>query len=136
MGTELGTSRDSPVVNGVYKLVAELSGGAWRGVAKLSQGKTTLPGAKQVFRRFEDGTMAEDVVGTADEELDGEPLLVPAMREGEIVHPETLEEMRERTGAQPRLATGCAAQPGREAALSGERLRGAHRGGRSLGGRS
>jgi nicotinate phosphoribosyltransferase len=97
VGTELGTSRDSPVVNGVYKLVAELSGQAWRGVAKRSEGKTTLPGAKQVFRRFDDGAMTGDIVGTAEEELDGEPLLVPAMREGEIVHPETLDEMRERT---------------------------------------
>jgi nicotinate phosphoribosyltransferase len=97
VGTELGTSRDSPVVNGVYKLVAELSGEAWRGVAKRSEGKATLPGAKQVFRRFEGGTMIEDVVGTAEEQLDGEPLLVPAMRDGEIVHAETLEQMRERT---------------------------------------
>jgi nicotinate phosphoribosyltransferase len=97
VGTELGTSRDSPVVNGVYKLVAELSEGAWRGVAKRSEGKATMPGAKQVFRCFEGETMAEDVIGQAEEELDGEPLLVPAMREGEIVHAETLEEMRERT---------------------------------------
>jgi nicotinate phosphoribosyltransferase len=85
------------VVNGVYKLVAELSDGTWRGVAKLSEGKMTLPGTKQVFRRFDDGEMAEDIVGTAEEKLDGEPQLVPAMRDGEIVHPETLEEMRERT---------------------------------------
>jgi len=97
VGTELGTSRDSPVVNGVYKLVAELRDGAWRGVAKRSEGKATVPGAKQVFRRFEQSAMAEDVVGTADQELDGEPLLVSAMREGEILHTETLDQMRERT---------------------------------------
>jgi len=97
VGTELGTSRDSPVVNGVYKIVADLRGEAWRGVAKRSAAKQTLPGAKQVFRRFEDGTMVEDVVATADEELEGEPLLVPAMRDGEIVLAETLEEMRART---------------------------------------
>src|SRR5262245_6055522 len=97
VGTELGTSRDSPVVNGVYKLVADLSGKAWRGVAKRSEGKATLPGAKQVFRVFEGDTMSEDVVGTAEEELEGEPLLVPAMRNGEILHEETLERMRERT---------------------------------------
>ncbi|HEY6655107.1 MAG TPA: nicotinate phosphoribosyltransferase [Solirubrobacterales bacterium] len=97
VGTELGTSRDSPVVNGVYKLVAELRGEAWRGVAKHSEGKATLPDAKQVFRRFDEGTMVEDVVGIADERLDGEPLLVPAMRNGEIVHTEALEELRERT---------------------------------------
>jgi nicotinate phosphoribosyltransferase len=97
VGTELGTSRDSPVVNGVYKIVADLSGEAWRGVAKRSEAKETLPGAKQVFRMFENGTMIEDVVGTADEQLDGEPLLVAAMRRGEIVLVESLEEMRERT---------------------------------------
>src|SRR6476646_9122922 len=73
VGTELGTSRDSPVVNGVYKIVAELRDGAWRGMAKFSEAKETLPGAKQVFRRFEDGTMTEDVVGEADESLEGEP---------------------------------------------------------------
>ena len=97
VGTELGTSRDSPVVNGVYKIVAELSGEAWRGVAKRSAMKETLPGAKQVFRRFREGTMYEDVVATAEEELAGEPLLVPAMKGGDIVLAETLEEMRERT---------------------------------------
>ncbi len=97
VGTELGTSHDSPVVNGVYKLVAELRGEAWRGVAKHSEGKATLPDAKQVFRRLDEGTMVEDVVGTADEQLDGEPLLVPAIRNGEIVNAETLGELRERT---------------------------------------
>jgi len=97
VGTELGTSRDSPVVNGVYKIVADLRGEAWRGVFKRSLAKETLPGAKQVFRHFSDGTMTGDVVATADEELDGEPLLVPAMRNGEIVMTETLDRMRERT---------------------------------------
>jgi nicotinate phosphoribosyltransferase len=97
VGTELGTSRDSPVVNGVYKIVADLHGEAWRGVFKRSVAKETLPGPKQVFRRLESDTMTEDVVATAEEELDGEPLLVPAMRGGEIVMAETLEQMRERT---------------------------------------
>jgi nicotinate phosphoribosyltransferase len=97
VGTELGTSRDSPVVNGVYKIVADLRGEAWRGVAKRSAAKETLPGAKQVFRHFADGAMTEDVVATAEEELGGEPLLVPVMRGGEIVLVETMEKMRERT---------------------------------------
>jgi nicotinate phosphoribosyltransferase len=97
VGTEVGTSRDAPVVNGVYKLVAEESPAGWRGVAKLSEAKQTMPGAKQVFRRFRDGAMTDDVIGTADDELDGEPLLVPAMRDGRIVAAETMEEMRART---------------------------------------
>jgi nicotinate phosphoribosyltransferase len=116
VGTELGTSRDSPVVNGVYKIVADLSGEAWRGVAKRSQAKETLPGAKQVFRRFEGGLMTEDVVATADEELDGEPLLVPAMREGEIVLAESLEAMRERTARSLDLLPVALRSPGEKPA--------------------
>ncbi|MGH2957943.1 MAG: nicotinate phosphoribosyltransferase [Solirubrobacterales bacterium] len=102
VGTDLGTSRDSPVVNGVYKLVADLRDGRWRGVAKTSQGKATLPGPKQVLRRFRSGQMAGDMVSAADEDLEGEPLLVPAMRDGEIVLAEPMERMRERTDASLR----------------------------------
>ncbi|MGH2984885.1 MAG: nicotinate phosphoribosyltransferase [Solirubrobacterales bacterium] len=97
VGTELGTSRDSPAINGVYKLVADRTGGVWRGVAKSSEGKATVPGAKQVFRTLADGEFAGDVIGGTDEDLEGEPLLVPAMRGGEIVLTETIEQMRERT---------------------------------------
>ena len=41
--------------------------------------------------------MAEDLIGAEGERLEGEPLLVPAMRGGEILLAETIEEMRERT---------------------------------------
>ena len=100
VGTELGTSRDSPVVNGVYKLVADRAGAEWRGVRKLSPDKETRPGPKQVFRTYEGGEMTGDVIAGAEEELGGEPLLVPAMRQGEAVHSETLEDMRARASAQ------------------------------------
>lgn len=100
VGTDLGTSRDSPVVNGVYKLVADRAGAAWRGVRKLSPDKQTLPGPKQVFRRYEDGEMAGDVIGTAEEELEGEALLVPVMREGERVRGESLAEISARSTRQ------------------------------------
>jgi nicotinate phosphoribosyltransferase len=100
VGTDLGTSRDSPVVNGVYKLVADRAGAAWRGVRKLSPDKQTLPGPKQVFRAHSNGTMSGDVIAAADEELDGQGLLVPAMRDGEIIRSEDLEEIRARSRAQ------------------------------------
>jgi nicotinate phosphoribosyltransferase len=100
VGTELGTSRDSPVVNGVYKLVADRAGGEWRGVWKRSPEKQTHPGSKQVFRAYEGGTMAADLIAAEDERPDGEPLLVEAMRGGEIVREDTLEEIRERTASQ------------------------------------
>ena len=100
VGTDLGTSRDSPVVNGVYKLVAHQRGDGWRGVWKHSPDKSTIPGPKQVFRRYEDGIMLDDVIAAADEELDGEPLLVPAMRDGEPLRRESLAQIRERSAAQ------------------------------------
>jgi nicotinate phosphoribosyltransferase len=103
VGTDLGTSRDSPVVNGVYKLVADANpDGEWRGVRKLSAEKETLPGPKQVFRRTEEGEIAGDLVAASDEEVDGEPLLVPFMEGGEIVRAETIEQLRDRADASLR----------------------------------
>jgi nicotinate phosphoribosyltransferase len=59
IGTRMGVSADAPQVDGVYKLVAYEG----RGVAKLSSGKATLPGAKQLFRR---GGL-RDVIALRDE---------------------------------------------------------------------
>jgi nicotinate phosphoribosyltransferase len=100
VGTDLGTSRDSPTVNGVYKLVADMSGGHWRGVRKLSPDKATVPGAKQVFRRHDDGTMLGDMIAMADESHPGEPLLVPVIRDGHLVHEESLAQMCNRAAGQ------------------------------------
>ncbi|HKG36602.1 MAG TPA: nicotinate phosphoribosyltransferase [Solirubrobacterales bacterium] len=102
VGTDLGTSRDSPTVNGVYKLVADLGAAGWRGVRKLSAQKETLPGPKQVWRRRQGGLMAGDLVAPDGESHDGEPLLAPFMRGGEICREESLEQIAER--AQRELA--------------------------------
>lgn len=115
VGTDLGTSRDSPVVNGVYKLVADQRDGAWRPVRKRSPGKATVPGAKQVLRRTAGGVMRGDVIAQADESLPGEPLLVPAIRDGEIVHAPTLDQMRRRAAQQlAALPSALRASEGRE----------------------
>ena len=83
VGTDLGTSRDSPAVGGVYKLVADMLGDeGWRGTSKLSPDKATVPGPKQVWRRYEAGQMAGDVIARRRARRTGEPLLVPAMRAG------------------------------------------------------
>ncbi len=100
VGTELGTSRDSPVVNGVYKLVALRKGDEWQGVWKRSADKATVPGAKQVFRTYAGGEMRGDVIAAEDEQLDGVPLLVPAMRGGEIALEESLDEIRARSARE------------------------------------
>ena len=106
----------SPTVNGVYKLVAARQGGEWRGVWKRSADKATVPGAKQVFRASVRGTITGDVIGAADEDLDGEPLLRPAMRDGEAIGSESLEEIRARTAAQLAALPAALRQPGSDGA--------------------
>src|SRR5205807_10487113 len=71
--SDLGVAADAPVVDTVYKLV-EFDR---RPVRKLSAGKETWPGAKQVWRRAD---WSGDVLGLADEESqasDAVPLLSP-----------------------------------------------------------
>jgi nicotinate phosphoribosyltransferase len=101
VGTDLGTSRDSPTVGGVYKLVADMPvAGIWRSAFKRSPAKATMPGPKQVFRTRVDGEMRGDVIGLAGESVDGEALLVPVMRAGERVSAEPLAQMRARTASE------------------------------------
>ena len=93
VGTQLGTSGDVPALGGVYKLVAE------DGVPKmkLSTGKATLPGRKQVHRFFEDESLRHDVVALEDEPVGGRPLLSCVMEAGRrLSAPEPLAEVRER----------------------------------------
>jgi len=93
VGTRMGTSADAPTVDSVYKLVAYDGAGRM----KLSTGKATLPGSKQVVRQFEGDTAVRDVIGLADESLDGEPLLATVMTDGtRTADPEPLDMIRER----------------------------------------
>jgi nicotinate phosphoribosyltransferase len=86
VGTEMVTSRDEPSLNTVYKLVALQTPHGLMGTLKTSPEKQTYPFAKQVYRRrTEQGLFCEDWVARADEMLEGEPLLVPIMRGGQLV---------------------------------------------------
>ncbi|RKF25464.1 nicotinate phosphoribosyltransferase [Micromonospora globbae] len=90
VGTKMGVSYDAPSLDSAYKLVAVGD----RPVLKLSPGKATLPGPKQVFR---DAAGEADVVARRDEPAPGdrEPLLVPVMRDGRRLEPvDPPEEVR------------------------------------------
>jgi nicotinate phosphoribosyltransferase len=65
---------------------------------KLSRGKTTYPGRKQVFRmRGAGGLCVKDVVALEEERLDGKPLLGMVMEKGKrIVPSQSLERIRSR----------------------------------------
>ena len=81
IGTRFGVSADAPYLDTVYKLVS-FEG---RPIVKLSPGKETLPGPKQVWRRLG----APDLLAGRDETgpEGAEPLLQPALRGGRRVAP-------------------------------------------------
>lgn len=84
VGTRFGTSADAPYIDSLYKLV-ELNS---QPIFKRSEGKTTIPWAKQVYRRYTENQMAEDMISRADSpppsEKDWQPLLQKAMANGKI----------------------------------------------------
>lgn len=98
IGTRLDTSADAPYFDCVYKL-EEYAGRARR---KRSEGKTTWPGRKQIYRHYDEtGRMRSDTVTLADEAWSGEPLLVPVMRAGRRLDAaEPLERSRQRAAVQ------------------------------------
>ena len=103
VGTKVGSSADAPYTDFVYKLV-EYDGAA---VMKLSDGKASLPGRKQVFRRTDaDGAALGDILGLHDRPApsdDAEPLLNPVMERGELISPlPDLDEIRAYHGGRMR----------------------------------
>ena len=95
VGTKVGVSADAPYLDIAYKLVMIDD----RPVIKLSRGKKTLAGPKQVYRFFDDkGMMEQDLLAGRDEEIeDGIPLLKMSMDEGRrLDRPESLDLIRDR----------------------------------------
>lgn len=82
VGTELATSSDAPSHGAVYKMVEHSSGLGRRYTAKFSQEKSTLPGAKQIFRYPDHDVLAR----THECFMPGcEALLRPVIIRGEMV---------------------------------------------------
>lgn len=84
VGTLMDTSADAPYLDCAYKL-QEYAGFARR---KVSEGKATWPGRKQIYRHYDaDGLMAGDCVTLEHDVQRGEPLLHLVMREGKRSQP-------------------------------------------------
>ncbi len=95
VGTAMGVSADAPYLESVYKLVSYDG----RPVLKLSSGKTTLPGAKQVWRG---PGIDDDLLTLRDEPAPPgrEPLLEPVMQAGARVGgPDSISDARDRLTA-------------------------------------
>jgi nicotinate phosphoribosyltransferase len=94
IGVNLAASIDAPALDCAYKL-QEYAGRPRR---KLSEGKATWPGRKQVWREFDaQGRMRGDILSLENDTQPGEPLVVPVMRAGKRLAPSpTLVQIRER----------------------------------------
>ena len=101
VGTELVTGSGHPTCGFVYKLVArENAAGELEPVAKRSPDKTSVGGRKYALRRRSAAGVAEaEVIGVGrppENDGDDRSLLVPLVRDGEVVGREPLDAARER----------------------------------------
>lgn len=97
VGTKMGTSADKPYVDVIYKLCETMNANkAFSPIMKLSEGKVTLPGRKQVYRfKDEKGKFAKDKIVLAEEKVEGEPLLFKVMEKGKLIYDlPSLDEVR------------------------------------------
>lgn len=106
VGTALSTSKDAPALGGIYKLVQVERSGTTIPVMKLSGGKTSYPGRKQVWRHVDGGRALRDTIALDDEPgpSGGQPLLQPVMRGGVRLHAtHSLEALRAHHASQVAL---------------------------------
>ncbi len=93
VGTRMNTAADAPYLDCAYKL-QEYAG---IGRRKVSEGKATWPGRKQVYRTFRDGIPAGDILTVEGDEHEGTPLIVKVMEKGKrLGQAPSIEEIRAR----------------------------------------
>jgi nicotinate phosphoribosyltransferase len=104
IGVNLAASVDVPALDCAYKL-QEYAGKPKR---KLSEGKATWPGRKQVWRAYDaDGRRSGDILSLENDRQPGEALIVPVMRAGTRVAPvPTLAQIRERAAGDLKRLPG------------------------------
>jgi nicotinate phosphoribosyltransferase len=103
VGTRFASLADAPNLDLVYKLSAVERDGDLVPTMKLSTGKTSLPGEKQVFRRTDAGTHVGDVVDVRGADGPGDPLLKPVVEDGDLIaEVPSLDAIRERARRERR----------------------------------
>jgi nicotinate phosphoribosyltransferase len=108
VGTQLVTSADAPYTGGIYKLVDVELDDEVVPRQKLSTGKRTWPGKKQVYRRLQQGRFGGDRLAPfhgSEPQSEEHPLLEPVMDKGRILIEPSLAQARgrclEQLGALP-----------------------------------
>ena len=97
VGTNMGCSSDYPYSDVIYKLVEiREKGTQFIPTMKLSEGKTTYPGRKQVYRVFDSqGKIRKDYLGLDKEHIEGKRLLRKVMDKGKRMYKEkSVQEKR------------------------------------------
>jgi len=88
VGTNMGTSIDAPSLDVIYK-ISEVTdeSGEFLPTMKLSKGKVSFPGRKQVFRIQDNkGMFIKDILGLEKENIRGKPLLKKVMHKGKVIY--------------------------------------------------
>ena len=94
VGTELTTSRDEPVLNGIYKLVAIKQYSKIKNEyeilnkMKTSINKISYPGPKQIFRIINNDNhhIIKDIIALEEEKIeDATPLLIQYLKDGQLI---------------------------------------------------
>ena len=97
IGTKMVTSADKPYLDCAYKL-CEYAGLARR---KKSEGKSTWPGRKQVFRSTDANSFfAHDILTLEGDSQQGSPLIKQVMSHGTLLPQPKLTESRDYAGQQ------------------------------------
>ena len=98
VGTNMGTSIDAPSLDVIYK-ISEVTNedGRFLPTMKLSKGKVTYPGRKQVFRiQDKRGRFVKDILGLEKEKIRARPLLKKVVERGRLIYkPPSLDKIRE-----------------------------------------
>jgi len=97
VGTNMGTSIDAPSLDVIYKITEVTDEeDKFLPTMKLSKGKVTYPGRKQVYRLADKRHgFIKDILGLDKEKIKGKPLLIKVVSKGrQIYKSPPLEEIR------------------------------------------
>lgn len=84
--TEVLNVTDHPKLELIFKVAESIKDGKITYKAKLTPGKESLPGRKQIFRIYnKKGKMIKDIIGLENEKINATPILEQFMKNGKLI---------------------------------------------------